>query len=184
MRLDHIAYRVKNRYETANFLKETLGYKIDPDLPDGFKIKFDDETTTECLVLLPPEKIAPGLIWNFTSPEIENGQNYHLAPEIFVSDGGDGSIVGEWVKKMNNGNGGIHHLAYQVESVRETMTELKSKGLAEFTSDQPIECEGLQQVFTKPSIFTGVIYEFISRGKHGFCKSSVKHLMQSTKDFS
>lgn len=184
MRLDHIAYRVKNRHETARFLIETLGYRIDPELPEGFNLIFDDGTTTDCLVLLPPEKISEELAWNFSSLDFQGGQMYHLAPEIFVSDGAEGSIVGEWVKKMNNGNGGIHHLAYQVDSVKTIMQELLEKKLASFSTDEPIQCEGLEQVFTKPSPFTGLIYEFISRGKNGFCQSSVKQLMKSTRDFS
>ena len=28
MRLDHIAYRVKDRYKTAKFLKDALGYTV------------------------------------------------------------------------------------------------------------------------------------------------------------
>lgn len=184
MRLDHIAYRVQDRKKTAEFLRATLGYRIDPELPEGFRITFDDGTTADCLVLLPPEKLSEELIWKLAQTDFLGGQEYHLAPEIFVSDGVPGSIVGDWVKKMNGGLGGIHHLAYQVESVEETMKEMKAKGLAEFTTEKPIVCEGLTQVFTRPSPFTGIIYEFISRGKQGFCQSSVKHLMTSTRDFS
>ena len=58
--------------------------------------------------------------------------------------------------------------------------EWKEKGYAEFTSAQPMKCPGLTQVFTKPSELTGVIYEFIERGEHGFCKDNVKALMDST----
>lgn len=184
MRLDHIAYRVKNRMETAKFLCAAFGYRIDPELPEGFQIKFEDGTTTDCLVLLPPEKIQEDLVWKLGIAEVLSGQEFHLAPEIFVSDGVPGSIVGQWVSRTNNGAGGIHHLAYQVDSVKKTMEEMLSKELASFTTDEPIICEGLEQVFTKPSPFTGIIYEFISRGKQGFCQSSVKHLMQSTRDFS
>lgn len=184
MRLDHIAYRVKDRFKTVEFLKSTLGYRIDPELPNGFQIVFDDGSTTDCFVLIPPEKVTSKLLWEFSSLEFAEGQKYHLAPEIFVSDGVDGSIVGEWVKKTNGGVGGIHHLAYQVKSVQETMDDLSKRGLAKFTSNAPITCEGLEQVFTQPSKFTGIIYEFINRGKQGFCQSSVKYLMQSTKDFS
>ncbi len=184
MRLDHVAYRVRNRLETAEFLIRMLGYRIDPELPDGFSLQFDDGSTTDCLVLLPPEKKVTELAWTFHQPEFNNNQEYHLPPEIFVSDGGKGSIVGEWVKRMNGGVGGIHHLAYQVESVQNTMDRLLDNRLAEFTTDNPIRCEGLEQVFTKPSPFTGIIYEYISRGIQGFCRESVKDLMKSTKDFS
>ena len=58
------------------------------------------------------------------------------------------------------------------------------KGWAEFTSDAPMKCEGLTQVFTKPSQLTGVIFEFIERGAFGFCKENVKALMESTKDLA
>jgi 4-hydroxyphenylpyruvate dioxygenase-like putative hemolysin len=62
------------------------------------------------------------------------------------------------------------------------MKEWKEKGYAEFTSDEPMRCPGLTQVFTKPSELTGVIFEFIERGEFGFCQSNVRALMDSTKD--
>ena len=82
---------------------------------------------------------------------------YHLPPEIFVSEGTEGSIVHDWVQKRD-GVGGIHHLAYQVESVAEKMKEWTEKGYAEFTTNDPLTCPGLSQVFTKPSELTGIIY--------------------------
>lgn len=104
---------------------------------------------------------------------------YHMAPEIFVSDGTPDSIVGRWVAKRD-GIGGVHHLAYQVDSVERQMQEWREKGYAEFTTQNPLTCPGLTQVFTKPSLLTGVIYEFIERGKHGFCQENVRDLMIST----
>ena len=72
-----------------------------------------------------------------------------------------------------------------VEDAIAILTGLKSKyedhHKAEFTSDAPMHCEGLTQVFTKPSALTGVIFEFIERGTFGFCKENVKALMESTK---
>ena len=103
-----------------------------------------------------------------------------MAPEIFVSDGTPDSIVGKWVAKRD-GVGGIHHLAYQVDSVEATMALWKEKGYAEFTSEKPMTCPGLTQVFTKPSELTGVIYEFIEREGKGFCQDNVKDLMLSTE---
>jgi 4-hydroxyphenylpyruvate dioxygenase-like putative hemolysin len=105
---------------------------------------------------------------------------YHMSPEIFVSDGTPDSIVGQWVA-ARGGIGGVHHMAYQVESVEKTMEEWRMKGYAEFTSEKPLTCPGLTQVFSLPSILTGVIYEFIERGAQGFCKENVKSLMESTK---
>jgi len=179
MRLDHIAYRVADRKKTAQFFMDSLGYKIQQE----FAIQFDDGTTAQCMALEPPEKT-----WQmpFTTDASDAGSVpaasiYHLAPEIFVSDGPPGSIVGDWVA-ARNGIGGIHHMAYQVDSVDKIMAEWKAKGYAEFSSDEPMKCPGLTQVFTKPSALTGVIYEFIERGEHGFCADNVKNLMMATAE--
>jgi len=161
-----------------------------------FEIKFDDGSTAKCFALEPPEKKWESE-YEFSSPPPwthtlfgderfggkTTGQDveYHLAPEIFVSDGDPNSIVGKWVA-ARSGIGGIHHVAYQVDSVEKKMAEWQEKGYAEFTSDKPMTCPGLTQVFTKPSELTGVIYEFIERGAHGFCQDNVKQLMESTAD--
>ncbi|MFO0807196.1 MAG: VOC family protein [Gemmataceae bacterium] len=174
MRIDHIAFRVKDRQATVRFLSEALGYKVQQEFP----ILFNDEGTDRamCTALEPPEKLDSPAPWVMSVPG--NDQEYHIPPEIFVSEGTPGSIVDDWVKK--NGPG-IHHIAIQVDSVADTMAEWRSKGWAEFSTDAPLHCEGLTQVFTKPSALTGVIFEFIERGTFGFCKENVKALMESTK---
>lgn len=190
MRLDHIAYRVADRNKTADFFIKVFGYTI----AEEFPIQFEDETWAKCLVLVPPEKIDDefqsfthsfyphkGFWESQEKGHIEH--KYHLAPEIFISDGSSGSIVKDWVNQRG-GIGGIHHLAYQVDSVEDKVKEMKELGFFEFTTTEPIKCEGLTQIFTKPSELTGVIYEFIKRDKQGFCKDSVKDLMNSTKDLS
>lgn len=188
MRLDHIAYRVKDRLATAKFFMSALGYKIQKEFP----IDFGNGQTAQCISLEPPEKIPVNVSWIYGGvnyiPEGPDGlvreflQTYHLPPEIFVSDGSPGSIVGDWVE-ARGGIGGIHHIAYQVDNVEKIMLEWKEKGYAEFTSEEPIKCpeDNLVQIFTKPSVLTGVIYEFIERGEFGFCGANVKKLMESTK---
>ena len=188
MRLDHIAYRVKNRYETTDFFKKAFGYEVGTE----FQIKFDDNSKADCLALIPPEERHPNTVeWNVLLADAPSQENptegtefhsYHAPPEIFVSDGSEGSIVGDWVIERGN-VGGIHHIAYQVDDVKGVMNEWREKGYAEFYSDEPITCENpnLIQVFTKPSKLTGVMYEFISREGEGFCENSVKKLMESTK---
>ncbi len=179
MRLDHVAYRVADRQKTVKFFKEAFGYTEQC----VFDLKFDDGTTCDCTALEPPEKNEEHLSWTQMfincGMEITPSQTeYHLAPEIFVSQGQPGSIVEKWVNERN-GVGGIHHLAYQVESVEDVIKEWKEKGYAEFCSEALV-CPDLTQVFTKPSELTGVIYEFINRGVHGFCTENVKALMEST----
>ncbi len=183
MRLDHIAYRVADRHKTAKFFQDALGYKLQQE----FDIDFGEGQFVKCLALEPPENVIPKGPWVYHGEVIvglfadpnEGYQDYHLAPEIFVSDGTPGSIVGNWVA-ARSGVGGIHHMAYQVDSVADTMKMWREKGYAEFTSEEPMRCPGLTQVFTKPSALTGVIYEFIERQEYGFCRDNVKALMEST----
>jgi len=191
MRLDHIAYRVADRKKTAQFFIDAFEYKIQ----DEFTIKFKDGTTAKCIALEPSEKTNTNMPWthlmhNDEPVAYKYGESifldkredveYHLAPEVFVSDGGPGSIVGAWVDKRD-GVGGVHHMAFQVKSVADKMQEWQEKGYAEFSTEEPLTCPGLTQVFTKPSVLTGVIYEFIERSKQGFCKDNVEQLMESTK---
>ena len=183
MRLDHIAYRVKDRYKTTEFFKKAFSYKVGTE----FQIEFDDGSKADCLALTPPEVRHPDTTyWSHhalqSAPYAPIKAEYHAPPEIFVSDGSEGSIVGDWVAERG-GIGGIHHIAYQVEDVAAVMKEWKERGYAEFYSEEPITCKdpNLTQVFTKPSELTGVMYEFINREGAGFCKDSVKELMESTK---
>lgn len=182
MRIDHIAYRVKDKEKTAEFLMDFLGYKKPDDLQEGFDIRFEDGTWAKCLVLEPPEKTSTQVPWKiFDVGSLFNSIEHHLAPEIFVSSGSPESIVDEWVRGKG-GIGGIHHIAYQVKSVQTIMDEWKERGFAEFASEKPLECTGLKQVFTKPLELTGIIYEFIERESQGFCADNVKDLMNSTKN--
>lgn len=183
MRIDHIAYRVKDRHEAAKFFINCFGYRIPADLPDGFQIEFEDKSVADCLVLLPSEQITGSMPWMTELYFAGEFSSYHMAPEIFLSDGTDDSIVGKWVSERNN-IGGIHHIAYHVDDVEKTMREWQHKGFAEFASENPLSCPGLVQVFTKPSAITGIIYEFITREDQGFCKDNVKLLMESTRGFS
>lgn len=180
MRLDHIAYRVKDRHKTVEFFKSAFKYKVQTE----FEIEFSDGSKAKCFALEPPEKTLAEMPWTHEiDSDMAYEQVYHLAPEVFVSDGTPDSIVGKWVAARGN-VGGIHHLAYQVDDVDAKMKEWQEKGYAEFTSESPMTCPGLKQCFSKPSELTGVIYEFISRGAHGFCKDNVKDLMLSTAEFN
>ncbi len=153
MKLDHMAYRVKDRIAAIEQHRQ-LGYVQST----VFQVDFDDGSRADCSVL--------------TSAE---------GPEVFISQGTPGSIVDRWVDD-HGGIGAIHHLAYRVESVQKTMIDLGAKGV-KFLSDKPLTCSGLVQVFTEPDPATGIIYEYIERhGKEGFCKESVKDLMLSSDD--
>ena len=183
MRLDHIAYRVKDRRRTADFFFHAFGYKIGTE----FQIEFDDGSKADCIALVPSELRHPDTsLWKYfalqSAPYGSIKSEYHAPPEIFVSDGSEGSIVGDWGAE-SGGVGGIHHIAYQVEDVKAIMKEWQMMGYAEFYSSEPITCKDpdLTQVFTKPSELTGIVYEFITRTGVGFCKDSVKELMRSTK---
>ena len=172
MRIDHIAYRVSDRHETVKFFCLAFDYSV----VEEFEINFDNGSAAKCFALQSPESFASN---NGTSVH----EAYHLAPEIFVSDGDENSVVGKWVKERG-GIGGIHHIAYEVDSVAQIMKEWIEKDYAEFTTKEPLKCPGLTQCFTKPNDLTGVIYEFIERDPQakGFCKENVKDLMESTEE--
>tara|TARA_Y100000310_G_C20668991_1_gene809204 strand:+ start:1462 stop:2040 length:579 start_codon:yes stop_codon:yes gene_type:complete len=189
MRLDHIAYRTRNRHETADFFKKIFGYKI----ADEFQIKFDNDTTADCIALAPPQaRYHKHECWVHKAlmpPHSENDPadavyecELHAPHEIFVSDGAEGSIVADWVASKNGGKGGIHHMAYNVDNIVEEVASWKEAGV-EFLSEDPMSCPGLKQIFTTENELTGVIYELIQReGSEGkaFCKENVKALMEST----
>ena len=62
MRLDHIAYRSKDRNKTAKFFKDTLGYEVGT----SFEVKFDDGSHADCLALVPPENRPPDTsLWRY-----------------------------------------------------------------------------------------------------------------------
>jgi len=185
MRLDHIAYRVRDRIEAAKFICDAFGYRIS----DEFTIDFGNGEYAKSFALEPPEKkdeearfsiniwgnaLVPGAIGNSYSSV------YHIAPEIFISDGTPNSVVGRWVEKHGPQ---IHHLAYSVDDVAETMEVWKQRGWATFTTDKPISnSNDLVQCFTNPHPLTGIVYEFIKRGgdNKGFNKDNVRQLMISS----
>lgn len=181
MRLDHVAYRVKNRPAAVKFFCDAFGYRVQ----DEFEIILEDGSKAKCQSLEPPEKEDPEQETEeyVEYPGVGVGF-YHLAPEIFVSDGPPGSVIDDWVNSWGHGVGGVHHLAYEVDDVQAKMDEWKAKGWL-FTTPVPLKCEDLTQVFSMPNPFTGVIYEFIQRrGQRGFCRDNVAKLMSSTKDLN
>ena len=157
IRLDHIAYRVPNRDETVDHLTKMFGYEVG----EEFTIDFDDGSKAECKALVETS-----------------------LPEVFVSQGSSGSIVEKWIKNTPNGQGGIHHLAYKVNDIDPIFKKWKDAGI-EFLTENVIDCpdDDLRQIFTKPQpLLGGVIIELIERGDKGFCKNSVKELMEATSD--
>jgi len=102
MKLDHIAYRVKNRHEAAQFFRLMFNYEIGTE----FDIEFDDGSKADCHVLVPP--MSPVIM-------VREG------PEIFISDGSPGSIVGDWVEARN----GVGFLSPMVVPARLWETGLK-----------------------------------------------------------
>ena len=52
MRLDHIAYRVKDRYKTARFFKDAFGYTIGTEFQIEFEELLDSERPNKQLEIL------------------------------------------------------------------------------------------------------------------------------------
>lgn len=134
-----------------------IGYEV----VDEFELTLEDGSTAKSFALKKP------------------GQ-----PEIFISSGPDGSKIHKWVTNRN-GPGAVHHFAYSVINVQQTMDEWREQGV-EFQTDRPLVCPcdiPLIQVFTKPDPSTGLIYELITRNGHpGFCAANVKRLMEGSPE--
>ena len=139
MKLDHIALRVADRHKAVNFFQSMLNYEVGAE----FDIDFDDGSKAECYALIPP--LLPIVL-------VREG------PEIFISDGTPGSIVGDWVE-ARGGVGGVHHIAYKVKDIDSIVNDWRSKGTVEFLTDDIIDCpdDDLRQIFTKPLDYMGGI---------------------------
>ena len=162
MKLDHVAYRVKDRHKTALLIEGMLGYAFNTE----FDVEFDDGSVAKCIVMIPP-----------VNPIVMVREGH----EIFISDGDEKSIVGKWVKER--GSGGVHHMAYKVTEIQSIVNKWRDLNI-DFLTEDVIDCpdDDLKQIFTKPlEEFGGVIIELIERGAKGFCQNSVKDLMNSTK---
>jgi 4-hydroxyphenylpyruvate dioxygenase-like putative hemolysin len=210
-RLDHIAFRVApgQRDVVSKFLCDVFGYHIQgepfkiffDDEQKDFALSVALEPPTNHLgsKMAVPEARTLIRQW-FTSfhsvQTMDKLVEYWRPPEFFISEGTPppariwkdlftftkpkGNIVYEWVKSRG-GVGGVHHMAYEVDDVEKTMKEWTDKGYAQFSTDKPVTCPGITQVFTKPNP-SGVIFELIKReGNVGFCASNVKKLMIATK---
>ena len=69
-----------------------------------------------------------------------------------------------------------------MQDIDAKVEEFRSLGV-KFLSDEIIDCpeDNLRQIFTEPqTLLGGIIIELIERGDKGFCKGSVKNLMEST----
>jgi catechol 2,3-dioxygenase-like lactoylglutathione lyase family enzyme len=182
-RIDHLAFRTLDRNKCVKFFKDALGYTEQAE----FTIYFNDDKTETaiCTAMEPNNRNKSGFSFPWLTPVVFEGhiQEYTLSPEIFVSEGSEGSIVHKWA--VSKGGGGLHHIALQVpqkSSIEEEMEKWLKLGWTEGFSSNVIKCDDLNQVFTRPSLITGVIFELIQRKNFGFCKDSVKQLMETTRN--
>lgn len=187
MRLDHAALRVLDRAATVDFFCKAFGYRIG----EHFTIYLNEEKTdvaysTSLLPSetegVPPKKLRwvhPRMYWSGKSYQ---QYDFHLPPEIFVSEGPVGSTVYNWAKAREGIGNYLHHLAWQTDDVEKTQREWIKNGWLGFTTDEVLSCDDLQQIFSRPCPFTGITYEFIKRKGRGFCVENVARLMKSTNN--
>lgn len=177
MKLDHIALRLtpENHKKALEMYVALFEYSIIDTFAPTFSDDPNDTQECTCTVLCPP----------IDSTKKPNG------PQLFISSSTDpNSIVAKWVEKRKQTGSFVHHMAYVVSNIKESMEKFKKFGY-EFLGDKIISCEnGLQQTFTRPVDLTGVIYELMEKPilENGemedvnFCKSSVGNLMKATEE--
>lgn len=156
--LDHLAIRCNNKEETAQYYINFLGYYQ----TDTFDIDIkSDGKLIHSIVLAHPNK-----------------QN----PELFISDGDEGSIIDDWIKESGTG---LHHMAFKVEKgfLDHVINQWRSRGI-EFTTEEPITCPdgSLRQIFTKPGKYDNIVTELLERSDKGFCRENVAALVLSTAE--
>jgi len=84
------------------------------------------------------------------------------------------SQVSRFIEKFGPG---VQHVAIEVDSVADTMNELRARGI-EFETNL-IEGPGLTQVFAKRDANSGVMFEFIERtDNYGFNEDSIRSLFE------
>ncbi len=115
---------------------------------DGFRTALERITGLEGS---PPERVASqGVDVCFVGPV-----------EIMESHGPD-TPVGRFLTRRGPG---LHHIAYRVESVPDTMEELRGEGF-EFTQAEPAVGRGGHRVaFLHPASTGGVLIEFLDGGE-------------------
>lgn len=156
IKLDHVAYRVKN----------------------GERMRFIDEFTN----VVPYQEFKNFKVLNANA--ITTCIKLHnTLPVIVVSEGlSDNSVVEQYCQKFGSR---VHHLAYLVEDI-EKVVEVQKQRRVIFTTEKIIGSaeEGIQQIFTMPIETTNHIIEYIQRfgGFDGFfTPSNITKLMKSTE---
>jgi methylmalonyl-CoA/ethylmalonyl-CoA epimerase len=74
-----------------------------------------------------------------------------------MAPAGDGGLIARFL--MEKGEG-IHHIAFEVADIRDTVGRMKRLGV-EMAVETPFEIEGLKAVFLHPRATAGVLIEFI-----------------------
>jgi methylmalonyl-CoA/ethylmalonyl-CoA epimerase len=81
--------------------------------------------------------------------------------ELLESTSEDGPI-NKFIEKKGEG---IHHIAYAVENLQESLDSVKSKGVQLIDSEPRLGAEGLNIAFIHPKSTFGVLTEFCEKPK-------------------
>ncbi|BCV21395.1 VOC family protein [Moorella sp. Hama-1] len=122
-------------------------------------------------VVIPSEEIAANFIKMFGLQEDYRG----YVPEyqslcIFMKGNGSPPLEfiipsGGKLSEYNKGRGGIHHIAYKVEDIHKTKTELEKSG-AQFLEETPVKGAGNFIVnFIRPRSTGGILVELVQSTK-------------------
>ncbi len=166
--IDHIAYRVATgdrERATLEYMRRTpyMQWKV-----------FTIEKERSLLTVMKP------------AFDVSRGFGCDNFPAIVITEGSDAETV---VQKYVDKHGArVHHTAYETLDIGKLVDVLRASG-EQFTSEQIIgdKANGLLQVFTHPSEFTGEITEYIQRFNAFdgfFLPDNVGDLMKSTEKFN
>ncbi len=109
------------------------------------------------------------IIFNNFDPKIEKVENQGVITEIYDSKCGkielleginDDSPISKFIKK--NGPG-MHHVSFEVKSIKEAIIELKKKNIKLIKDSYSIGAEGYKVVFIHPKSTGGVLVELTEK---------------------
>jgi len=124
-------------------------------------------------IVLPTLKQAYNFLEQFgLEVDYEGYVKSYKADLIFVKYGPDSSPVeliipddDSVLKSYNDGNGGIHHICYEVDDVAAVTAEFEAKGM-KMLEKEPVEgTEDIIINFLRPKYSDGILVEFVETVK-------------------
>lgn len=98
--------------------------------------------------------------------EIITAPEYHMTAQMvrvgniefeLMESMGQNGLIKKFIRQRGQG---LHHIAFQVDDIARTMTELRRQGI-KAVNPEPVQTHGMKAAFLKPDNLSGVLFELI-----------------------